>query len=203
MPPRPKTTTLAPGSTLAVLMTEAPRQPVEVEGKIFHVPVGPRVCVQGAPTSPGLCNAILARLDRRLAGLAACHEFQYTRYADDLTFSGDDVDKVKLLLNIATRIVDEEGFAVNARKTRVQRRARRQCVTGVVVNQHAGLSRKERRRLRARIHQFNGDAEERPRLEVCYYVGPPPTATPTPTPTWRGQTVSTRRRSRRQRASAM
>jgi hypothetical protein len=44
-------------AVLAVLMTEAPRQPVAAEGKLYHVPTGPRVCVQGAPTSPGLCNA--------------------------------------------------------------------------------------------------------------------------------------------------
>ena len=77
-------------AALAVLMTEAPRQPVAAEGKLYHVPTGPRVCVQGAPTSPGLCNAILLRLDRRLPGLARKHGFAYTRYADDLTFSGND-----------------------------------------------------------------------------------------------------------------
>src|SRR5262249_46272647 len=52
---------------LAVLMTEPPRQRVEIDGKVYHVPVGARVCVQGTPTSPGLCNAILRRLDHRLA----------------------------------------------------------------------------------------------------------------------------------------
>ena len=74
---------------LAVLMTEAERQPVEIDGQIFHVPVGPRYCVQGAPTSPGLCNAIVLRLDRRLAGLAKRFGGRYTRYADDLSFSGN------------------------------------------------------------------------------------------------------------------
>jgi len=57
-------------TTLAVVMTEAERQPVEVDGTVFHVPVGERHCVQGAPTSPGICNALLLRLDHRLAGLA-------------------------------------------------------------------------------------------------------------------------------------
>ncbi len=146
-------------TTLAVLMTESPRQPVEIDGKLFHVPVGPRVCVQGAPTSPGLCNAVLTRLDRRLGGLARKHGFAYTRYADDLTFSGDDPDKIKLLVTIGCRIVREEGFEVNRRKTRVLRRSRRQLVTGVVVNQVAGLSRKDRRRLRAEIHRLSLDPQ--------------------------------------------
>ncbi|NLS97211.1 MAG: RNA-directed DNA polymerase [Planctomycetaceae bacterium] len=146
-------------TTLAVLMTEPPRQPVELNGKVVHVPVGPRVCVQGAPTSPGICNAILLRLDRRLAGLARKHGYAYTRYADDLTFSGDDPDKVKLLITIASRIVRDEGFEINRSKTRVLRKGQRQLVTGVVVNQTAGLSRQERRRLRAAIHQMRCSPE--------------------------------------------
>jgi retron-type reverse transcriptase len=141
-------------ASLAVLMTEAPRQPVEAEGKLYHVPVGPRACVQGAPTSPGLCNAVLMRLDRRLAGLAQKHGFAYTRYADDLTFSGHDPAKIKLLISLSGRIVREEGFQLNRRKTRVLRRSQRQRVTGVVVNQQPGLSRQERRRLRAAVHQL-------------------------------------------------
>ncbi len=141
-------------TVLAVLMTEAPRQPVDLGDRIVHVPVGPRVCVQGAPTSPGICNAVLQRLDRRLAGLARCHGFDYTRYADDLTFSGDSCEKIKLLITVSSRIVREEGFEINREKTRVLRRGQRQHVTGVVVNQEAGLSRRERRRLRAAIHQL-------------------------------------------------
>jgi hypothetical protein len=140
-------------ATLAVLMTEPIRQPVEIEGTLYHVPVEPRHCVQGAPTSPGLCNAIMLRLDRRLAGLATKYDYHYTRYADDLTFSGNDPEKVKRVLTLARRIIAEEGFATNPDKTRIQRRGQCQRVTGVVVNETAGLSRKERRRLRAEIHQ--------------------------------------------------
>jgi hypothetical protein len=138
---------------LAVLMTESPRQRVEIDGKVYHVPVGSRVCVQGAPTSPGLCNAILRRLDHRLAGLARKHGFAYTRYADDLTFSGQEADKVKLLITITARIAREEGLPLNRKKTRVLRAGQRQSVTGVIVNKTAGLSRQERRRIRAALHQ--------------------------------------------------
>jgi RNA-directed DNA polymerase len=140
-------------ASLAVLMTEAPRQPVLAEGKLYHVPTGPRVCVQGAPTSPGLCNAILAKLDHRLAGLAAKAGFAYTRYADDLTFSGQDLAKVAKFLHLVPRIVSAEGFEVNAAKTRVLRAGRRQAVTGVIVNRTMGLSRQERRKLRAALHR--------------------------------------------------
>jgi hypothetical protein len=141
-------------TALAVLMTEAERQPVEVEGVLYHVPVGPRFCVQGAPTSPGLANALCLRLDRRLAGLARTHGFVYTRYADDLSFSGDDPSRLRRLRSLVARIVSEEGFRLNPRKTRVARAGRAQRVTGVTVNQVVGLSRRERRRLRAELHRL-------------------------------------------------
>src|SRR5215470_5225661 len=140
-------------ATLAVLMTEAPRQPVAAEGKLYHVPTGPRACVQGAPTSPGICNAILLRLDHRLAGLARKHGFTYTRYADDLAFSGNDKSKIAKLLKLVPTIVGAEGFAINAEKTRILRAGRRQAVTGVIVNKAMGLSRQERRKLRAALHR--------------------------------------------------
>lgn len=151
--------------TLAVLMTESERQPVrlaaatggteagEAPGRVVHVPVGPRHCVQGAPTSPGLCNAVCLRLDRRLSGLARRLGFTYTRYADDLTFSGDNLDQVATLRRAAEDIIRGECFRVNRAKTRIRHSGGRQTVTGVTVNQTAGLSRKERRRLRAALHQ--------------------------------------------------
>jgi RNA-directed DNA polymerase len=142
-------------TTLAVLMTEAPRQRVEIAGDVFHAPIGPRVCVQGAPTSPGLCNAIMLKLDHRLEGLARSEGFAYTRYADDLTFSGGEGDAVQRLLAQIPRIVKAEGFAINREKTRVMRRGGRQTVTGVVVNETAGLSRQERRKLRSEIHNLS------------------------------------------------
>jgi RNA-directed DNA polymerase len=117
-------------TTLAVLMTEAPRQPFEIGSALYYVPIGPRVCVQGAPTSPGLCNAVMLKLDRRLAGLAKAEGFAYTRYADDLTFSGDKEEAVDRLLACVPRIVEAEGFALNASKTRIMRRGGRQTVTG-------------------------------------------------------------------------
>jgi RNA-directed DNA polymerase len=142
-------------TTLAVLMTEAPRQPFEIGGALYNVPIGPRVCVQGAPTSPGLCNAVMLKLDRRLAGLAKAQGFAYTRYADDLTFSGDKEEAVDRLLAWVPRIVEAEGFALNASKTRIMRHGGRQTVTGVIVNKSAGVSRQERRRVRAEIHRLS------------------------------------------------
>jgi hypothetical protein len=145
-------------TTLAVLMTEAERQPVEHGYTVVYVPVGPRVCVQGAPTSPGLCNAILQRMDRRLAGLARHHGFSYTRYADDLTFSGDDLEALTGLQQLSEKIIREEGFRVNKEKTRVLRQGGRQHLLGITVNDTLGRSRRQRRKVRAMLHRLRTTA---------------------------------------------
>jgi RNA-directed DNA polymerase len=142
----------AVASTLALLCTEYDREPFDRNGDRFYISVGQRHLVQGAPTSPALANLVAWRLDRRLLGLAAKYRFSYTRYADDLTFSGDDVSAVGRLLTNIKRIVADERFVLNDAKTRVARRARRQIVTGLVVNDQVATPRQLRRRLRAILH---------------------------------------------------
>jgi hypothetical protein len=70
---------------------------------------------------------------------------------------------------IVSRIVSEEGFVINKEKTRLMGQGGRQTVTGVVVNQTLGLSRQDRRRLRAAMHQLRNKAEadgtQRARME--------------------------------------
>ncbi|QEH37070.1 Reverse transcriptase (RNA-dependent DNA polymerase) [Aquisphaera giovannonii] len=145
----------AVSTILALLCTECPRKTVTYQGETLHVATGPRGLPQGACTSPVLSNHVAIRLDRRLAGVATKLGFAYTRYADDLTFSGpSEVDaKVGYLLAKVRHIAQEEGFAINAKKTRVLRRNARQEVTGLVVNDRPGVRRDEIRRLRAILHR--------------------------------------------------
>ncbi len=142
-------------SILGLLCTEAPRRAVTLEGATLHVATGPRGLPQGACTSPGLSNQVARRLDRRLGGLAGKLGANYTRYADDLTFSGGpDLDpKVGYLMAQVRRIATSEGFTVNEAKTRVLRRNTAQVVTGLVVNDRPGVPRVEVRRLRAILHR--------------------------------------------------
>ncbi len=139
-------------SALGLLCTEHEREVFERDGERFFISVGPRCLVQGAPTSPALANLIAWRLDRRLEGLARKHGFAYTRYADDLTFSGDEADAALRILDIAQRLIGAEHFAVNRSKTRLYRRSSKQIVTGLVVNDRLGAPRALRRRLRAILH---------------------------------------------------
>jgi retron-type reverse transcriptase len=139
-------------TVLALLLTEPPRVEAEVDGKVYHVALGQRVLPQGACTSPAVTNLLCRRLDRRLTGLAKRHGFTYTRYADDLTFSGDNGNAVGRLLRSVRSILTAEGFTEHPRKTKVMRRARRQEVTGLTVNDRPKVSRKELRELRAILH---------------------------------------------------
>ncbi|MEI4273532.1 reverse transcriptase family protein [Klenkia sp. LSe6-5] len=104
---------------------------------------------QGAPTSPQLANLAAHRLDRRLAGLAGAAGAVYTRYADDLTFSGRR--GTAGLRDRVAAVVAEEGFAVQRSKTRIRGRGARQTVTGIVVNDRTSLPRAELDALRARL----------------------------------------------------
>jgi retron-type reverse transcriptase len=153
----------AVATILALLCTECPRRAVQYDGKVYHVALGPRGLPQGACTSPGLSNQVACRLDRRLGGLAAKLGLTYTRYADDLTFSGNGElqNRVGYLLARVRHIAHDEGFAINAKKTRILRRNTVQEVTGLVVNDRPGVSRREVRRLRAILHRARFEGLER------------------------------------------
>jgi retron-type reverse transcriptase len=143
----------AAATILALLATDSPRRKVLYRGKPWHVATGPRALPQGACTSPALSNLIARRLDARLTGIAKKLSLNFTRYADDLTFSSaNPSDRIGYLLARIRHIAADEGFAVNEKKTRVLRQAARQSVTGVVVNTHPAASRATRRRLRAILH---------------------------------------------------
>jgi RNA-directed DNA polymerase len=145
----------AAATVLALLSTEAPRAEVVHDGTKFSVALGERALPQGAPTSPMLSNLVARKLDRRLSGMAKKLGWTYTRYADDLTFSAPEGHRPEIgrLLAKVRHIVEDEGFSINLKKGRVQRKSRRQTVTGVVVNEKPGLARHEVRRLRAILHQ--------------------------------------------------
>jgi RNA-directed DNA polymerase len=105
---------------------------------------------QGAPTSPALANLACFRLDRRLAGLAAASGATYTRYVDDLLFSGGPgVDRLVARIRA---IAADEGFRVQEGKTRAMHSSGRQHALGAVVNAHPALPRPERDALRALVH---------------------------------------------------
>jgi len=86
---------------------------------------------QGAPTSPILSNIIARRLDSRLIKLSKRFGLRYSRYADDLTFSGNSIPAK--YIQYVKQIINEEGFAVNENKTRLYKSIGKRIVTGISV----------------------------------------------------------------------
>jgi RNA-directed DNA polymerase len=124
---------------------------------------------QGAPTSPVLSNFIAATLDRRLLRLAREHKLTYSRYADDITFSTDLPQFPPSLavreevegggFRVAAGEALEQairacGFAINARKVRIQGRGVHQSVTGLCVNTRVNVERRRIRQIRAMLHAW-------------------------------------------------
>ncbi len=108
---------------------------------------------QGAPTSPALANLCTFRADCRLNGLAKSVGAQYTRYADDLAFSGGEAfeSRVERFSTHAAAILLEEGFGVNHRKTRIMRRGVRQHLAGLITNERINVMRTDFDRLKATL----------------------------------------------------
>lgn len=106
---------------------------------------------QGAPTSPALSNISFYRTDCRLSALARAAGAQYSRYADDLAFSGGEKFErsVERFGAHVAAVLLEEGFRVNHRKTRIMRQGVRQHLAGLVTNTHANVMRCDFDRLKA------------------------------------------------------
>lgn len=101
------------------------------------------VLPQGAPTSPILTNIVARNLDRQLSHLAAKYGLNYTRYADDITFSSmhNVYQEGGEFLTELRRIVAEQNFTINEKKTRLQKKGSRQEVTGLIVSDRVNVTR--------------------------------------------------------------
>lgn len=117
---------------------------------------------QGAPTSPILTNLICNILDMRLVKISKKYRVDYTRYADDLTFSTNDTDLqffLKEFLDEVENEINKAGFKVNHRKTRTCYSNYRQEVTGLVVNQKINVKKEFYKDTRAMAHSLYSNGE--------------------------------------------
>lgn len=109
---------------------------------------------QGAPTSPLLTNAVCDTLDRRLHGLAKRFGLHYSRYADDITFSSmhNVYQPDSKFRNELERIITDQRFTINEKKTRLNHCSSRQEVTGLTVGAKINVARKYVKDIRAILH---------------------------------------------------
>ena len=117
------------------------------------------VLPQGAATSPLLTNAICDTLDRRMRGVAKRFGLHYSRYADDMTFSSmhNVYQEGSDFRNEIKRLIEEQGFKMNDKKTRLLRDGDRQEVTGLTVNQRVNVTRKYVHDIRWILHCWEKD----------------------------------------------
>lgn len=110
---------------------------------------------QGAPTSPALSNIVFSQyeIDKDLTYLASQHELIYTRYADDLTFSGEKI-AVNTLLPIITEILSKSKFDLKTSKTRYLTEKKRKIITGISVSsgEKMTIPKKKKREVRKNVH---------------------------------------------------
>ncbi|MCB9952659.1 MAG: RNA-directed DNA polymerase [Planctomycetaceae bacterium] len=131
----------------AVLETTSSNHRLSHVYQLPHLP-------QGAPTSAVLSNLASYRMDARLTGLAAYWSMQYTRYADDLLFSGDSLSaaQVSRLRTQILAVASDEGFRIRRYKTKVMRAGRQQSALGLTLNSQANTMRRDFDNLRALLN---------------------------------------------------
>lgn len=106
---------------------------------------------QGAPTSPMLSNLFFKDTDQKIFHYCRRRNIQYTRYADDLVFSGNDLIS-QHLISYVKMLLTSKKLALNEKKTKVMGRGMRQSVTGVVVNEKLQVSREYRDKIRQEVY---------------------------------------------------
>lgn len=115
------------------------------------------VLPQGAPTSPTITNMICDKLDHRLAGVAYRFGLDYSRYADDITFSSmhsvfSPNGEFRTELR---RVINDQGFTINPQKTRLEKVGARQEVTGLTVSNKVNVPRKYTRDIRNVLYMWD------------------------------------------------
>lgn len=136
--------------------------PHEVAVTIAQIACYNKALPQGAPSSPIITNLICQVLDRRLLLLAKEYRLDYTRYADDLSFSTNDVhfvDKYSTFLNSVISEIQRAGFQINSKKTRLLYKSSRQEVTGLTVNKKVNVNRQFSKATRAMAHHLYTNGE--------------------------------------------
>ena len=129
--------------------------PLEVATVFAQLTCYNGVLPQGAPTSPVITNFICRILDNRLLKIAKKYKLDYTRYADDLTFSTNKKDFIEIYEDFIEELkkeIEHSGFTINDKKTRLLYRNSSQIVTGLVVNKKINVHQEYYRKTKAMAH---------------------------------------------------
>ena len=160
------------GTVLTILEQYSGHSPTE-HTAMLHLVCRNGCLPQGAPTSPHLANLAMWNADVALWRYSNQHNITYTRYADDLTFSGDVLPDS--LFDFLKQVLADNQYRLAPGKSKWLGQHKRQMVTGLVVNEKLNLPRPIRKRLRAIVHDIktNGieQALERSTMNLNQIVG--------------------------------
>jgi len=149
---------------LTKLTTHLPRRHSNGMLKLLHN--SESFLPQGSPSSPYISNLIFSEADYALYKLSRKYNFEYSRYADDITFSSKTRKIVPTKFRASvTKIIKESGFYINYQKELISRT--RQKITGIIAHEtHLTLPRQWVKRLRAALHELRYIDCEKEVLEV-------------------------------------
>lgn len=105
---------------------------------------------QGAPTSPMISNIIMRDFDNEIGSWCKEHRISYTRYCDDMTFSGN-FDPLPIILRVKAEL-KKLGLFINDKKTVIVREGQKHLVTGIVVNEQLRIPTEYKKRIRQEMH---------------------------------------------------
>lgn len=124
--------------------------PLPVGTLLSHLCCYDDVLPQGAPTSATISNLVMRPFDEFIGKWCLDQRITYTRYCDDMTFSGDF--DVKIVKRKVQNFLEAIGFSLNEEKTKVLTQHQKQTVTGIVVNQKAQVPLNYRKKLRQELY---------------------------------------------------
>lgn len=105
---------------------------------------------QGAPTSPAITNIIMYDFDETVGAFCNEKNIAYTRYCDDMTFSGCFEERE--IISFVKGELRKLGLFLKNRKTAVVPATKRQCVTGIVVNEKMNITKDYRKKVRQEVY---------------------------------------------------
>jgi len=125
---------------------------------------------QGGVTSPALSNIVLNKADDKILEICSTRIVNYTRYADDLAFSANDFNLLRKLKPEIEKVLSNDGFELNEKKTRFLTGKSRMLVTGLVLNSgKLTVGRSRKREVRAAL--FNYIVKKDKKVNVNRLVG--------------------------------
>lgn len=128
------------------------------------------VLPQGASTSPALSNIVCKELDSDLMNYASSKGYSYTRYADDMTFSGDSVDTIPPIREIY-EIIERHDFHINRHKTQIRKQGQKMSVTGLTVNDGVHVHRSYKKEVWRELHFCKRFTPEEHKLHIKLMFG--------------------------------